>query len=315
LWYRGPLTRPRELLWEAMTDPAQVVKWWGPHGFTTTIETMDVRPGGAWNHVMRGPDGTDYPNRCVFREVVRPERIVFSNGGGRKGGHDVQFVATWTFDALAAAVTRVTIRMVFPTAAERDRVAKEYGAVEGARQTLERMAGHLLNRGSEPGEFVIERVVDAPRGTVFKAWTEAERLARWFGPKGCTITQAKMELSPGGACRFCMRMPDGRDIWGRWVFREIVAPARIVFVSSFSDEKGGLARHPAIAHWPLEILTTITFEEQGAKTRITVRWAPHMPTAAEREAFGNGRDMMRMGWTGTFEQLEAYLALPVGGVP
>src|SRR5271167_1774957 len=77
---------PRELVWQAMTDPAQVVKWWGPRGFTTTIEEMDVRPGGTWRHVMHGPDGADYPNRCVFKEVARPRRIVFSNDGEKKGG-------------------------------------------------------------------------------------------------------------------------------------------------------------------------------------------------------------------------------------
>ena len=61
---------PRNLVWEAWTDPRQVAQWWGPNGFTTTIEVMDVRPGGHWRHVMHGPDGTDYPNDIVFLEVV-----------------------------------------------------------------------------------------------------------------------------------------------------------------------------------------------------------------------------------------------------
>lgn len=133
---------PRELVWEAWTDPKHVVQWWGPTGFTTTIEKMDVRPGGVWIHVMRGPDGTDYPNKSVFTEVVRPERIVFSHGGGKKGGPAAQFQATWTFEALGDK-SRVTIHMLFPTASDRDRVAKEYGAIEGGKQTLERLAEHL----------------------------------------------------------------------------------------------------------------------------------------------------------------------------
>jgi uncharacterized protein YndB with AHSA1/START domain len=69
---------PRELVWKAWTDPLHVVHWWGPRGFTTTVETMDVRPGGIWKHVMHGPDGANYPNWCVFSDVVEPERIVFS---------------------------------------------------------------------------------------------------------------------------------------------------------------------------------------------------------------------------------------------
>jgi uncharacterized protein YndB with AHSA1/START domain len=73
---------PRELVWQAMTDPRHVVRWWGPRGFTTKIEHMDVRPGGTWEHTMRGPDGTEYPNKSLFQEVVKPERIVYSHGTG-----------------------------------------------------------------------------------------------------------------------------------------------------------------------------------------------------------------------------------------
>jgi len=133
---------PRELVWEAMVDPKHVVQWWGPYGFTTTIEKMDVRPGGAWKHVMHGPDGTDYPNKSVFTEVVKPERIVYSHGSGKKGGPGVQFVATWTFEALGDK-TKVTIHMLFPSASDRDRVVKEYGAIEGGKQTLERLGKFL----------------------------------------------------------------------------------------------------------------------------------------------------------------------------
>jgi len=76
---------PRDLVWEAMTDPKHVVHWWGPRGFSTTTEVMDVRPGGTWKHVMRGPDGTEYPNKSIFVEVVKPERLVYTHGGGKKG--------------------------------------------------------------------------------------------------------------------------------------------------------------------------------------------------------------------------------------
>ncbi len=133
---------PRELVWEAWTDPKHVVQWWGPKGFTTSIEKMDVRPGGVWKHVMHGPDGTDYPNKSVFTEVVKPERIVYSHGGGKKGGPAAQFQATWTFETLGEK-TKVTIHMLFLTAWDRDQVVKEYGAIEGGQQTLERLGEHL----------------------------------------------------------------------------------------------------------------------------------------------------------------------------
>jgi uncharacterized protein YndB with AHSA1/START domain len=134
---------PRELVWEAMTNPKHVVNWWGPRGFTTTIEEMDFRVGGAWKHVMRGPDGAKYPNKSIFKEIVKPEKIVFSHGGGREEGPGASFQATWTFEALAADKTRVTARMVFSSASERDFVVKEFGAIEGGKQTLERLGEYL----------------------------------------------------------------------------------------------------------------------------------------------------------------------------
>lgn len=129
---------PRERVWEAWTNPQHVVNWWGPNGFTTTIEEMDVRPGGVWKHVMHGPDGTDYPDSCVFMEVARPGRIVFTN----EGGEGISFVSTWTFEALGDQ-TRVTIRLVFPTGADRDRVVRDYNAIEGGQQTLGRLDTYL----------------------------------------------------------------------------------------------------------------------------------------------------------------------------
>ena len=143
---------PRELVWKALTNPRHVVNWWGPRGFTTTIENMDVRSGGVWQHTMRGPDGVKYPNHSVFQEVVKPERIVYAHGGRRENGPGVNFVATWTFESLTAEKTRVALRMVFPSAAERDFVAKEFGAIEGARQTFERLGEHLANAEHRPAD-------------------------------------------------------------------------------------------------------------------------------------------------------------------
>jgi len=70
---------PRELVWQAWTEADQIRQWWGPNGFTTTIHAMDVRVGGVWRFIMHGPDGTDYPNRIVYREIVKPERLVYDH--------------------------------------------------------------------------------------------------------------------------------------------------------------------------------------------------------------------------------------------
>jgi len=142
----------RERVWDAMTDPTQLVHWWGPRGFTTTVREMDVKPGGVWIQVMHGPDGVDSPNVSRFLEVVRPERLVYSHGGGRPGDAAVQFESTWTFESLAEGRTRVTIRHVFSSTAERDRVVREYHAIDGGQQTLERLAEFAApDRAASPG--------------------------------------------------------------------------------------------------------------------------------------------------------------------
>ncbi|HKN75478.1 MAG TPA: SRPBCC family protein [Candidatus Acidoferrum sp.] len=133
---------PREMVWNAWTDPKQIVKWWGPRGFTTTIHEMDVRPGGVWRQTMHGPDGANYPGKSVFTEVVKYKRIVFSHSGGKEGGPGASFKSTWTFE-VEGDQTKVTIRMVFDSAEARELVVKEFGAIEGGKQTLARLGEYL----------------------------------------------------------------------------------------------------------------------------------------------------------------------------
>jgi uncharacterized protein YndB with AHSA1/START domain len=140
---------PRELVFDAWTGPKHLVRWWGPHGFTTTTRSIDVRPGGVWRFVMHGPDGTDYENRITYDEIVRPERLVYRHGGG-EDVEPVQFHTTVTFEDVGGK-TKVTMRGVFASAEERDRVAQKYGAVEGAKQHLERLA-ELLAAGPKSKE-------------------------------------------------------------------------------------------------------------------------------------------------------------------
>jgi uncharacterized protein YndB with AHSA1/START domain len=156
-------------------------------------------------------------------------------------------------------------------------------------------------------EFTISRSFDAPRERVWKAWTEAERLKQWWGPKGFTVSYCTVDLRPGGVMHYGLRSPDGDDMWGKFVYREIVKSEKLVFVVSFSDEKGGITRHPMSPNWPREILSTVTFAEQHHGTLITVRWIPTNATELERKTFEDGRDGMRQGWGGTFDQFADYL--------
>ena len=138
---------PRELVFEAWTDPKHLAQWWGPDGFTTTTSAFDMRPGGVWRFVMHGPDGRDYENRITFDEVVRPERLVYHHGGG-DDVEPVQFRTTVTFEDIGGR-TRLTMRGVFPSAAERDRAIRDYGADKGLVQTLARLGDYVAKMVSQ----------------------------------------------------------------------------------------------------------------------------------------------------------------------
>jgi uncharacterized protein YndB with AHSA1/START domain len=156
-------------------------------------------------------------------------------------------------------------------------------------------------------DFVLSRVFDAPRALVWKCFTDPEHMKQWWGPKGATVLVSKMDLRPGGTYLYGMQFGD-KPMWGKFVYREIVPPEKLVFINSFSDEKGGVTRHPMAPTWPLESLSTFTFEEQpGGKTKFTVRWSPHNATEEERKTFDAGHASMNQGWGGTMEQLGAYL--------
>jgi len=157
-------------------------------------------------------------------------------------------------------------------------------------------------------EFTITRVFNAPRDLVWKAYTEAERLMQWWGPKGVTMRVAKMDLRPGGRFHYCYQMPDGNEMWGVFDYREVVAPERLVFTNAFSDAEGTIVRASFSAEWPLEILNTQIFAEHESKTTITMRAVPYKATAAEHKIFEGAFASLQQGIKGTLDQLEAYLA-------
>jgi uncharacterized protein YndB with AHSA1/START domain len=201
--------------------------------------------------------------------------------------------------------TRLTLRNAFATAEAFQHVVKTYGAVEGGKQTVGRLAEQVEK--SFLNEFVITRTFNAPRELVFKSWVEPERFAKWFGPKGVTVKSAKQDLRPGGSLHTCMVTPDGHEIWGKMVYREIAAPEKLVYINSFSDANGGLTRHPMSPTWPLEMLTTVILKEIAGKTELTLTWSPINASEEEKATFVSGMAGMTGGWTGTFDQLDAYL--------
>ena len=133
---------PRDLVWQVWTDPQHLAQWWGPNGFTTTTKSFDMRAGGMWRFVMHGPDGRNYQNRITFDEIVEGERIAYRHAGG-KDVEPVKFRTLVTFEELGGRRTRITWRATFPSASERARVIKEYGADKGLAQTMARLADYV----------------------------------------------------------------------------------------------------------------------------------------------------------------------------
>lgn len=156
--------------------------------------------------------------------------------------------------------------------------------------------------------FSTTRTLNAPLELVFRAWTQPEHLARWMSPAGMTQISTSLDLRPGGLFHYGLKSPDGLEMWGKWVFREIEPPSKLVFVSSFSDAAGGFTRHPLAADWPLETLSTVTFTEHGGRTLLTLSSEPINASESERQTFLNALAGMEQGWGGTFTQLERYLA-------
>jgi uncharacterized protein YndB with AHSA1/START domain len=155
--------------------------------------------------------------------------------------------------------------------------------------------------------FVLTRTFSAPRQLVWDVWTREEHLKKWFGPAGVEVISAKVDLRPGGLFHYGMKTPAG-VMWGKWMFKDVMPPEKLVVVVSFSNENAGLTRHPLAPSWPMHTLSTTTFADQGDKTEMTLVWEPYEATADEVAAFDAGRPGMAAGWGGTMATLDAYLA-------
>lgn len=158
------------------------------------------------------------------------------------------------------------------------------------------------NESKTERDLVITRVFDAPRDLVFRAWTDPEHLAAWWGPTGYTTPVCRVDPRPGGDWFLCMRSPEGRDIWCGGVYREIVEPERIVCTDYFADEEGNPvdpSYYDMPEGVPAEMLLIVTFEEREGKTTVTMRQS--LPESVAREVGAVE------GWNQSFDRLAEHL--------
>ena len=157
-------------------------------------------------------------------------------------------------------------------------------------------------------EFLFNRTFDASREDVWNAFTQPEHLKHWWGTPGSSIEIARHELKRGGLFHYHMRLPDGRAMWARFIFCEIIPPERLVWLNGFSDEHGGLTRNPWVPSFPLETLNTVTLAEENGKTLLTITVVPFNASEEETGIFAGGINGMKIGFGASFKLLADYLA-------
>jgi uncharacterized protein YndB with AHSA1/START domain len=245
---------PRELVFQAWTEAKHMQNWWGPKYFTNPVCEMDVRVGGKWRIVMRGPGGAEYPCEGEYREIVAPERLVFTNNAvDAEGKRLLDGFTSVLFEEVAGNKTKLTL------------TTKAIGRVDSApqmlagmqmgwSQSLAKLEEMIAPASKVKREIVTTRTFDAPREVVFDAWTLPEHVAKWYGPTGFTLTTHQMDVKPGGQWNFIMHGPDGTDYDTKVVYMEVARPERLVYA------------HVVEPYFE----STVTFEAEGGKTKLTM---------------------------------------------
>jgi len=313
---------PRALVFAAWADRRHLAHWWHPPGFAEVhLDEMEFKPGGLLRMRMITPERITFRSRGVYREIVAPARLVYDEMCEEDGRLFHQARYTVSFEAQADQ-TLLTIRARLSWVADRDprwtppvmRAAWSTGW-SGNLDLL----GAYLPRATfidAPGrELVLARLIQAPREQVFRAWADPERLARWWGPEGCTIPLCEGDVRVGGAWRIVMRAPDGTAYPLHGTYLDIAAPERLVLRVHLDQHPPELleqirlyrAAHPAQdAGYDGELILTALFEARGEATWLTVR--DRFGSAAERDAH---RELGALqGWVESLDRLSDLLAPP-----
>ncbi|MBC7841927.1 MAG: SRPBCC domain-containing protein [Gemmatimonadaceae bacterium] len=297
---------PVALVWDAWTDLAQVVQWWGPRGFTLTTHSKDLRPGGSWVYTMHGPDGTDWPNFTRYHEVEPRALLVYDHGASAEDARPM-FRVTAIFRDLGDK-TELDMRMTLPTAEEAQRT-RAFIKTVGGNSTWDRLAEFLEKERSSSEIFVISRSFEAPLTTVFDMWTTPAHLAAWLPPAGFTMAFQRADIRAGGDAAFSMSNGDF-VMYARHEYVQVHRPDRLEYTQTFTDEQGNESRQPGEPNWPVTTRVWVSFAEEGElQTRVTVRFdIDGAATPAEIAAFTAERAGMTLGWNGSFNALDDLLA-------
>ena len=259
---------PRERVFEVLTKPEHLQKWWGPKGLSVPIAEMDARVGGEIFVGERGADGVMRYFAGVVREITRPSRVViafhFVDVNRRRVGMSAVGVPDdWEGDivqeatlAAEGARTRVTIRLTgFPSTKFGEMA--QYGLAESFGRLESAVVDDMTVTPTGDREIVIMRTFNAPRALVYEALTNPEHIRNWWGPRQYGAVSATGDFRPGGRYRYAQQGPDG-EVAFRGEIRE-ASPKRMVYTEEFEAMPGHIAE------------TTVTLDERDGKTYMTLR--------------------------------------------
>lgn len=299
---------PQESVFEALTDCRQLERWFGPRGATLAACDVAARPGGPFRLALDLGAGGRRVFAGTFRELAAPSRLscscTFGLGGGRQLRTEMRIELRER-----DAVTLLTGSTAFTSGEDRDAYLHAGMARAGA-ESYDRLAEALAvdTTPATDDELVVARLLDSPTEEVFAAWTDPDRLARWWGPPDFAMVEQRLELRPGGRHLYAMRPPDGPVAWGKSVYREILPPERLVYLSSVVDATGTTARNPLAPEGPQEVLNTLTLFDLDGRTMLILRGRPEGASAAERAAFAAAKGQARRAFDATFARLQAHLS-------
>jgi uncharacterized protein YndB with AHSA1/START domain len=305
------LDAPPHLVWKTITDPNMLPRWWGPREYTTTVEKMDVKPGGKWHFIQRSADGKLYGFSGIYKEVNEHTQYSYTFNYEATPGHESTETITLEEHGFQ---TKLTNNVVFQTMEDRDSMVRE-GLERGAVESMERLntlLQELKNAkagvqevGIAEDAIAISRIMLADQNTVWKAWTQKTKIKHWWGPKGFTAPYIENDLRVGGKYLYLMRSSEGKEVWNTGTYMEVVPKERIVATDSFANAKGTIVpatEYGFSADFPRELYVTVTFENMGKnKTKLTIRQAGLGKLALTDHA------SMIEGWNSSLDKLEKCL--------
>lgn len=263
-------------VFKVWTHPHYLAQWWGPKDFKNTFHEFDLKPGGAWNFVMHGPNGVDYPNSSQFVEIKMPNRLVLNHIS------KPQFQIVVNFEE-AGSQTKVTFRQIFPTKDEADKIRAF--VTEANEQNMDRMeavvADMILDRSDR--EVIAHRMFDATPEEIYSAWTDSKKLSQWWGTNGLGLTTHSMEVKSGGLWRFLIHSTDGTLYPNRIEYTEAAQPSLLSYIQGTDQE-------------PEQFKTLVHLERVEGQTKVTVKVTFQTPQAFEAakksKSFENSRQTL-----------------------